>query len=147
MKKSLLGFFMLAICIGIAPSTTFAQDAPGTYGDGGISADGGIAAPLTYSAPPSYIKGVKRNNGNGTTANGLAEVRLQTANSFAGDIILLDVRALNNPGVSLNAVGNGGYGSHEKGYLSYELTKNVIPAKKLIFYFQSSDGTLFCTAQ
>ena len=133
MKKSLLSFLTLTLCICLLTSKTFAQTAPGAMGGG--------------STPPSYIKGVKRNNGNGTTANGLAEVRLQIAKSFTGDIKLLDVRSIDDPLNSLNAVGADGLGTPEKGYLSYELTKNVDPAKKLLFYFLSSDGTIFCIGE
>lgn len=145
MKKSLLSFFMLILCIGILSSKTFAQDAPGTSGGtDGMGVDGGIAGPVIYSAPPSYAGSVKRNNGNGTTQNGFAEVRLSVSTSFTGDVTLTDVRYLTNSSVSLGAVGNNGYGSHEKGYLSYELIKNVIPAKKLLFFFRDSYGNSFC---
>lgn len=134
MKKCLLGIFMLTLSICLFSSKTFAQQAPGTWG---------IDFPEVYSTPPAYVKSVKRNNGNGTTANGLGEVRLSVAKSFTGEIRLTDVRSQDNPDVSLNAVGFVTYGTHEKGYLSFELTTNILPAKKAIFYFQSSDGTSF----
>ena len=130
---------MLILCIGILSSKTFAQDAPGTY-----SGTEGISSPVVYSTPPSYAGSVKRNNGNGTTADGLAEVRLSVSKSFTGDVTLTDVRYLANSSVPLNAVGDNGYGTHEKGYISFELTINVIPAKKLLFYFTDCDGNYYC---
>ena len=144
MKKSLLSFLMLILCIGFLPTGTFAQDLPGGASDGYIDpVDGGINTPV-FTAPPGYIKSVKRNNGNATSIGGTAEARLQISKTYSGgDITLVDVSYLDKPNVSLNAVLNG-WGYHESGYFSYALKKNVNPAKKLMFYFACSDGTTFC---
>ena len=133
MKKSLLSILTLTLCIYLLTSKTFAQTAPGTTGD--------------VNAFPTYVKSLKRNNGNGTTANGLGEVRLQIAKSILGEITLIDVTSADNPDVSLSAVGAYCVGIPQKGYLSYELIKNIDPVKKLLFYFQISDGTIFCIGE
>lgn len=145
MKKNVLTICMLLLCIGILPCKTFAQDVPGglSAGDVGTVDLGVRIGTTTFSAPPSYVKSVKRNNGNATSVGGVAEARLQISNTYSGEIWLIDVTYLDNPGVPLNAVVNG-CGYLEKGYFSYALSKNVNPAKKLMFYFQCQDGTAFC---
>jgi hypothetical protein len=147
MKKSLLGFFTL-VCIGLLPAATFAQDAPGTSGgDAGTGIDGGttvIDGGLTSftPTPPPSVKSLKRNNGNATAFEGTAEARLQVSGGTSADIQLLAVTSLDGS-VQYDVVKFAGNGIFEKNYISYSLSKNINPAKKLMFYFRTSEGTLF----
>lgn len=145
MKKSLLGFFALVLCIGLFPASTFAQEAPGTSGgdigiDGGFTIDGGSTYIL--QSPPPSVKSVKRNNGNGTTPTGYAEARLQVTNtnSCAGMILT----AITSLDLTTTYDHSWICGNTEKGYISYALQSNKIPAKKLMFHFWSSSTGSFC---
>ena len=145
MKKHLLIFSMIMLCIGFLPSRSLAQDAPGDGGDV-LEIDGAIAR-SSISTPPSYVRSVKRNNGNATSLYGTAEARLQIAQnglSSLCDIYLVDIAYLADPGKSLakEIMGDVTLNRNE-GYFSYSLSKNVIPAKKLMFYFRTASGSCF----
>lgn len=144
MKKSLLSFLILILCISLSPTKIFAQEVCGGSSSGYVDpVDGGINTPV-FTAPPCYVKSVKRNNGNATSIGGTAEARLQISKSYTGgDITLINVAYLDKPTVSLNAVITG-LGILESGYFSYALSKNINPAKKLLFYFTCTGGTTFC---
>lgn len=143
MKKSLLSFLILMLCIAFLPQKTIAQDVTGGSSGGYVEysePDGGIAAPITYTAPPASVKNVKRNNGNGTTT-GFAEARLTVTNS-GGDYTLTGITSLD-----MNSIYEGKWkeGHMEKGYISYALESNKMPAKKLLFHFKcNTTGKTFC---
>ena len=148
MKKSLLSFLMLMLCIALLPQGTVAQDLPGGSSGGYLDpsapdegiADGGITAPIN-ATPPASVKNVKRNNGNGTTTTGLAEARLTVTNS-GGDYTLTRITSL-DMGTTYQANWKDGY--KEKGYISYGLESNKMPAKKLLFHFKcNTTGKTFC---
>lgn len=146
MKKRLLSFSMLILCIGLLPTISFAQDAPGTSGgdmgsEAGSATDAG-AAILTFQAPPPSVKSLKRNNGNATAYMGTAEARLQVSNGTSADIQLLAVTSLDGS-ITYDVVKFAGNGIFEKNYISYSLNKNINPAKKLMFYFKTNDGVYF----
>ena len=153
MKKNVLSFCMLMLCIGLLPATTFAQDAPGDFGgvlgiDGGITnifnINGGINV-SALSAPPASVKNLKRNNGNGTTATGLGEARLGVSSSNSVDYILISIASMDLSITYENTVKNG---SNEKSYISYPLDGNNLPAKKLMWIFKIiSNGKAFAIAE
>ncbi|MDB5223469.1 MAG: hypothetical protein JWN83_2136 [Chitinophagaceae bacterium] len=149
MKKSLLCFFMLILCIGLLPGGTFAQDAPGTSGAGSLDESAGSvdgAGVNTFSAPPPYVTNLKRNNGNGTTEYGSAEARLNFTKNVGniGAIQLIGITYIADAGKSVsNLIMFNGCPSYENGYYGYSLQKNIIPAKKLMFHFKKSDGSCF----
>ena len=152
MKKNVLCFCMLMLCIGLLPAATFAQGAPGTSGSGAVI-DAGISLvnidgslnPAALSAPPVGVGKVKRNNGNGTTATGLGEARLGVSNSNSDDYILISIASMDLSITYENTVKNG---SHEKSYISYPLDVNNLPAKKLMWIFKIiSNGKAFAIAE
>ena len=149
MKKNVLSFCMLILGIGLLPSATFAQDAPGTSGDilvidGGVidvvNVDGSIN-PAALSAPPAGVGKVKRNNGNGTTLTGLGEARLAISNTNSDDYLLVIIASLDFSTTYEATFKNG---TNEKHYISYPLDGNNLPAKKLMWIFKSkSNGKSF----
>ena len=153
MKKNVLSFCMLMLCIGLLPAATFAQGAPGTSGSGAVI-DGGVIDIINIngginvsalSAPPASVKNLKRNNGNGTTATGLGEARLGVSNSNSDDYILISIASMDLSITYENTVKNG---SHEKSYISYPLDGNNLPAKKLMWIFKSrSNGKAFAIGE
>ena len=144
MKKSLLGFFMLILCISFLPTGTFAQVVTGGESSGGIDVgiDGGISNPTPTTVPPAGIKNVKRNNGNGTTFLGVAEARLGfNKGTDVSGIQLQSVSYISGGGNVEGAVTNVTIPDIQNGYISYPLGKNINPAKKLMFHFSSPGGT------
>lgn len=129
MKKNVLSFIMLVLCIGILPSKTFAQDAPGTAGG--------------QEGIPSFVSFCKRNNGNGTSA-GWAEVRLDFSDkNLSANFQLIDIAHLTT-GESLSTDENvemgGGWADMQKGYTSFALNFNIPARVKLKFHFKWSGG-------
>jgi hypothetical protein len=142
MKKSLLSFSMLILCIGFLSSKTFAQDAPGDAGGefSGLGVDGGISAMV--QSIPAGVKNVKRNNGDASSAYGVAEARLSfTKGSNIGTPQLYRITYLVGGEVCDAVMLNCIVVDSQKGYISYSLKKNLNPAKKLMFHFKNSDGT------
>ena len=148
MKKNVLSFCMLMLCIGLLPPATFAQGAPGTSGSGAvIDADislvniDGSLNPAALSAPPVGVGKVKRNNGNGTTLTGLGEARLAISNTNSDDYLLVTIASLDFSTTYEATFKNG---TNEKHYISYPLDGNNLPAKKLMWIFKSkSNGKSF----
>lgn len=143
MKKSLLGFFMLILCISFLPSGTFAQVVTGGESSGGtdIGIDGGINIPASSyqtALPPSFVLTLKRNNGNGVCA-GSAQARLGFKGVFTGWMQLVDIAYLSDKSPLSNAVigsGNGVWqGVAASAYMSFCLDYNIPPKNKLIFHF------------
>ena len=140
MKKSLLSFFMLILCIGILPTITFAQDAPGTSG-GSIGIDGGTITSYTSyvtSPPPNFVLNLKRNNGNGV-CEGSAQARLSIKGGFTGWMQLVDIAYLSDGKIIPNVVIGNGIGEWngvtQSAYMSFCLNSNIPPKNKLIFHF------------
>jgi len=125
MKKNVLAicFLLLGGCLLSLKSS--AQEAPGSYG-----------GEIGYKIP-TYIKSVKRNNGNGTTELGAGEVRLSfSKNSPVEDIQLIGIAYIDDATNNVsNLIMMGGFSTIEKGYYSYSIAANTIPAKKLVYYF------------
>lgn len=137
MKKHLLALSVLVLSFSFS-SKSFAQDLPGGSCSGsptGIDGGGTIDAGTTIiSATPSYAKSVKRNNGNGTTPDGSAEARLKVSSACSADVVLYRITSLDGS-YPVDVIMDNGAGTYVRGYFSYSLDKNVIPAKKLLFYF------------
>lgn len=134
MKKKLLSLSILILCIAL---TTWAQNDSG--GSSNYSTNTPVFS-IVLSSPPSDVKSVKRNNGNGTTT-GSAEARLKVSNSNA-DYILTAITSLDLVDTYEASWKNG---SKEKGYISYTLENNKMPAKKLLFHFKCChSGKSFC---
>ena len=152
MKKNVLSFCMLMLCIGLLPAATFAQGAPGTSGSGAVidaaislvNIDGSLN-PSTLSAPPVGVGKVKRNNGNGTTLTGLGEARLAISNTNSDDYFLVIIASLDFSTTYEATFKNG---TNEKNYISYPLDGNNLPAKKLMWIFKSkSNGKSFAATE
>lgn len=151
MKKNLLSFCMLILCISILPGKIFAQLAPGTAGD--LAFDAGISVvnidgslnPAALSAHPVGVGKVKRNNGNGTTLTGLGEARLAISNNNSDDYLLVIIASLDFSTTYEATFKNG---TNEKHYISYPLDGNNLPAKKLMWIFKSkSNGKSFAAEE
>ena len=152
MKKNVLCFCMLMLCIGLLPAATFAQGAPGTSGSGAVidaaislvNIDGSLN-PSTLSATPVGVGKVKRNNGNGTTLTGLGEARLAISNTNSDDYLLVIIASLDFSTTYEATFKNG---TNEKHYISYPLDGNNLPAKKLMWIFKSkSNGKSFAATE
>ncbi len=127
MKKNVLSFFMLLLCIGTLPSKTFAQQAVGSAG--------GLEG--------TFVSSCKRNNGNGTSA-GFAEVRLNFSDKNLSESFQLIEIAHLTTGESLSTNGSvemgSGWGDMQKGYMSFALNFNIPPTIKLKFHFRWIGG-------
>jgi hypothetical protein len=145
MKKNLLSFSMLVLSIGLSVQT-FAQGDSGGSSSPGSSVTGGVTTGVTtVIAPPAGVRSVKRNNGDASSMYGVAEARLNfTRGMDIGNPELVKVTYLSDGTEIKNAVMLGmAVVDWQKSYISYSLTKNVNPAKKLLFHFQYSNGTGF----
>lgn len=142
MKKSVLSFSMLILSICILSTKTFAQEDTGGASFQGIIYDSPVFSVM--SVPPPGVTHVKRNNGNGTTATGNAEVRLSfSKGANVAGIQLLSVSYMTGgevEGAVTTVTQIGAEIDYQKKYISYPLGKNINPAKKLIFNFSSPSG-------
>jgi len=127
MKKNVLSFFMLILCIGILPSKTFAQEAVGS----------------SSGLEGTFVSSCKRNNGNGTSA-GFAEVRLNFSDKNLSESFQLIEIAHLTTGELLSTdesvVMGGGWGDMQKGYTSFALNFNIPARVKLKFHFRWNGG-------
>ena len=147
MKKRLLSFSMLVLGIGLFSTQTFAQDDAGGSSFQGVTAtppiaDGSVTVAIV---PPPGVRSVKRNNGDASSAYGVAEARLAfTKGMNIGEPRLVKITyivggaEIPNPLMCDCAVTD-----LQKSYISYSLSKNVNPAKKLMFHFSYPDGSTF----
>lgn len=143
MKKRLLSFSMLILGIGLFSTQTFAQDDAGGASFQGVSVDGGINSPINVVInPPSYVKNVKRNNGNGTTT-GNAEVRLGFSDRNYHEVTLIGITNLDGSALPKGTVVKTSSPNFIRGYNSYVLEYNIMPVRKLLFHFSGTEGT-FC---
>ena len=147
MKKSLLSFSMLVLGIGLFSTQTFAQDDAGGSSFQGIApaptaADGSITVAIV---PPPGVRSVKRNNGDASSAYGVAEARLAfTKGMNIGNPRLTKITYLIGGAEIPNAVlCDCSVTDLQKSYISYSLSKNVNPAKKLMFHFRYENGDTF----
>lgn len=142
MKKNLLSFSMLILCIGVLSTKTFAQDDSGGASSPGstVTVPGG-----TQVAIPAGVRNVKRNNGDASSAYGVAEARLGFTKGIPiGNPELVKITYLSDGKEIPNAVMlNNAVIDWQKSYISYSLTRNVNPAKKLMFHFKCSNGDTF----
>ncbi|HUS03172.1 MAG TPA: hypothetical protein VMY77_15645, partial [Chitinophagaceae bacterium] len=144
MKKRLLSFSMLILSIGLFSTKTFAQDDAGGASFQGIS--GSTTGTTTVAiVPPAGVRNVKRNNGDASSAYGVAEARLAfTRGMDIGNPKLVKITYLVGGAEIPNAVMcDCAVTDVQKSYISYSLSKNVNPAKKLMFHFSYSDGSTF----
>jgi hypothetical protein len=144
MKKRLLRFSMLILGIGLFSTQTFAQDDAGGASFQGVSVSGGTTSAITVVIdPPSYVQNVKRNNGNGTTAAGYAEVRLGFSDKSFHDVTLTGITNLDGSALKKGTVVMTSTGDFKRGYNSYALYYNILPKNKLRFHFTNENGENF----
>lgn len=145
MKKRLLSFSMLILSIGILSTETFAQEDAGGSSYQGVTPDNPVTTVTIATVPPPGVRSVKRNNGDASSAYGVAEARLNfTRGTNIGNPELVKITYIADGKEIPNAVmQNLSIIDWQKSYISYSLTKNVNPAKKLMFHFRYSNGDSF----
>lgn len=131
MKKNLLNFVIVILCVGALPTFTLAQDAPGT--GAGTQASDYLSAP-----PPSFVSGLKRNNGNGH-CEGSGLTTLGIKGTPPRSMQLVDIANKSTKAYLDNFILDGNGVLTSKGF-TFCLAYNIPPVNKLIFHFTYPGG-------
>ena len=140
MKKSLLSFLMVMLCIAFLPKGTSAQDVGGGSADGLLPPpDGGVATAAPGFEPPSFVLNVKRNNGNGHCL-GSAVAVLNFKGGFSGHMQLVSVASQKDAKILPALTVSDGWGYWNKATMEFCLNYNIAPKNKLVFHFYWLEG-------